>query len=349
MKEPINSNVLLINDIHVDRDNVLEFTKNWDEAIYICEEYGARTIIVGGDMFKSTASQTLATLKSVSIALLKAKKRGLEVIIAEGNHDLVDPEDVFGYSHVFRYDNVTLVDYFLSVCLSNDVILHIMSYAPNKGSFIPRLNTLIESLDKVKTNILYCHQGIRGGLTRPTDDELPAEIFQPFDRVFAGHYHDRAVIEGTNIEYIGASRQHTFGENSEKGYTVLYPDGHSKFVRNTVNAIYKTISVTSQEEAAEALKSLSGEDNIKVRVWIEAEGDFAPRVDKSMLYELGATKIEVKEQKKLVAAESNNFSQRFDKSGLKQEYVSFCKKKEFNDIDLGLKYLDKIKDNVETD
>ena len=27
---------LLLNDIHVSKDNIPEFQKNWDEALYIC-------------------------------------------------------------------------------------------------------------------------------------------------------------------------------------------------------------------------------------------------------------------------------------------------------------------------
>ena len=31
---------LLLNDIHVSKDNIPEFQKNWDEALYICDQYG---------------------------------------------------------------------------------------------------------------------------------------------------------------------------------------------------------------------------------------------------------------------------------------------------------------------
>ena len=35
---------LLLNDIHVSKDNIPEFQKNWDEALYICDQYGLSLI-----------------------------------------------------------------------------------------------------------------------------------------------------------------------------------------------------------------------------------------------------------------------------------------------------------------
>ena len=38
---------LLLNDIHVSKDNIPEFQKNWDEALYICDQYGIEDMIIG--------------------------------------------------------------------------------------------------------------------------------------------------------------------------------------------------------------------------------------------------------------------------------------------------------------
>ena len=41
---------LLINDIHVSRDSLQDFQKNWDEALDICKKRGIVDIIIGGDL-----------------------------------------------------------------------------------------------------------------------------------------------------------------------------------------------------------------------------------------------------------------------------------------------------------
>ena len=44
---------LLLNDIHVSKDNISEFQANWDEALQICEKYEIADIVIGGDLWQS--------------------------------------------------------------------------------------------------------------------------------------------------------------------------------------------------------------------------------------------------------------------------------------------------------
>ena len=105
---------LLINDIHASKDNIAEFHANWDEAVEICQKRDIPEIIVGGDLWLSRSSQTLSTLLAVRQAIIKATNAGIDVTLAEGNHDKVDQESLLGYSHIFyqfnsvvpRIDNV---------------------------------------------------------------------------------------------------------------------------------------------------------------------------------------------------------------------------------------------------
>ena len=102
---------LLLNDIHVSKDNIPEFQKNWDEALYICDQYGIEDMIIGGDLWLSRSSQTLSTLMAVRQAIIKATKAGISITVAEGNHCKVDQESVLGYSHLFsEYPHVYVVD-----------------------------------------------------------------------------------------------------------------------------------------------------------------------------------------------------------------------------------------------
>lgn len=53
--------------------------------------------------------------------------------------------------------------------------------------------------------------------------ELPAKMFEGFDLVLCGHYHNRATISD-NIQYIGSSRQMSLEKTIQKGYTILFDD-----------------------------------------------------------------------------------------------------------------------------
>lgn len=346
MNNPV---ALLLNDIHVSKDNVPEFHKNWDEALDICKTNEIEYLIVGGDMWMSRSAQTLNTLLAVREAILKATKQyGLYIIIANGNHDLVDQESILGYNHIFSdYESVEVIGDYTEIDLTDGVSLWIMSYFPENGSFIKRLQDLKENccINRAKKNILYIHEGIRGGLATPSDDELPANLFSTFDATLVGHYHNRKQIPGTNIEYIGASRQHNFGEDEEKGYTILYSDGSTKFIKNEVNMRYKVIEVDIADMDEDFLTMLSKtklDSRYKVKVRVKCDSAQSASVNKQKLAEHGANKIElVTEQTVVMHTDHKSITQKFDKSGIKEEYTNFCSQKSI-DNQLGLHYLEKL-------
>lgn len=339
---------LLINDIHVSKDNISEFHKNWNEALEICKANSIEDIIVGGDMWLSRSAQPLSTLMAVREAILKATKQyGFSVVIANGNHCKVNQEAIEGYNHIFSdYEAVDIVDDVLNIEYGDNLTLWIMSYYPENGSFSQRLEEVKSQLiSDGRKNVLYIHEGIRGGLNTPSDDELPAHIFEDFDAVLVGHYHNRKRIPNTNIEYIGSSRQHNFGEDEEKGYTILYTDGSYEFVKNEVNQRYKVIEVDvadMNEKFLDSLAKIKADPRYKVKVRVKCDSTQSSSVDKQKLAECGANKIElVTEQTLIVNTDHQAITQKFDKSGIKEEYTSFCSQKSI-DNQLGLHYLDKL-------
>jgi len=340
---------LLINDSHVSKDNIPEFRKNWGEALEICERNKIKVLVVGGDLWLSRSSQTLDTLMAVRWAILKATKQfGLYVLIAEGNHCKVDQEKIEGYSHVFSdYESVEIVDDYTVIELSDDVALWIMSYFPENGSFSDRLKGLKRDRqhNHCKKQVLYIHEGIRGGLATPSDDELPAGLFSDFDATLVGHYHNRKRIPGTNIEYIGSSRQHNFGEDEEKGYTILNSDGSTMFIKNEVNQRYRVIDIDiadMDDSSLAMLAEIKADPRYKVKVRVKCESAQSSSVNKQKLAECGANKIElVTEQTTVVHTDHQSITKKFDKSGIKEEYTNFCTQKSI-DNQLGLHYLEKL-------
>ena len=346
MKNPV---LLLLNDIHAGKDNLPEFTANWNEALAICTERGIREIAVGGDLFQSRVAQTLDVLLAVNDALIRAAQVGIIVTIAEGNHCKVDQEAIRGYSHVFaQHSNVVVVDDFLTLDYPEcDFVLHMMSYFPENGSFTDRLNALLKgSLVEDKLNYLYIHQGINGALAVPAQDELPARIFEPFDKVFVGHYHDRATIKGTAIEYIGSSRQFNFGEDIHKGYTILYADGAYEFIQNEVNARYAVLNVFAGDVTVHLCDQIgeimaNPRNRLKVRVH-GTEAELAA-IDRKRLMEAGANKVEIigGDVEEVYAPELGMLD-KFDSRRIRESYEDFCSRKSIEDPSLGLSYLSKI-------
>ena len=351
MKQAI---ALLINDLHVDKDNIAEFNKNWDEALTICQREGICDIVVGGDMFTARSSQTLATLLAVRHALDKAVAKDIYVTIAEGNHDLVAQEEIEGYNHLFRgLKGIEVVDTHKVMYWDGcDFCLLVMSYFPEEGSFIDKLEQAVQDTI-VKLNpditgehqmILYIHAGVHGALGDfDIPGELPQEPLEDFKAVLCGHYHNRCKIKGTKIEYIGSSRQNNFGEDEEKGYTILFDDGTTEFAKNKVNQRYATVEIDADNLSE--LDDYFADDamsNYKVRVKVRCTDKQAKVFDKQKLLEIGFNKVEMltgKDKPKEVAA--SGIDEKYDKQGIKKEYQLFCAEKEI-DAELGIQYLDKI-------
>ena len=342
--------LLLLNDIHISKDNIPAFKANWQEAIDICRKMDVKEIAIGGDLFFSRAAQTLDVLLAVHDALLTAAEHGIHVTIAEGNHDKVNQENERGYCHVFdQHSNVLVCDEFVSLPLGDDCrfVLHMMGYFPEDGSFCTRLDRLKEeALDPKRLNFLYIHEGINGALAQPNDKELPAKIFEDFDKVFVGHYHNRTIIDKTRIEYIGSSRQHNFGEDEEKGYTVIYTDGSHEFIKNKVNTRYRVIDVAAERAGLhlmDELREIDADGRYKVKVRIHAPQAAIKSVDKAALLDAGATKVElIADDEEMLEVAASSLFEKFDSHRIRETYEEFCREKQIDDVAIGLEYLSKI-------
>ena len=342
--------LLLLNDIHISKDNIPAFNANWQEAIDICRKMDVKEIAIGGDLFFSRAAQTLDVLLAVHDALLTAAEHGIHVTIAEGNHDKVNQENERGYCHVFdQHSNVLVCDEYVSLPLGDDCrcVLHMMGYFPEDGSFCTRLDRLKEeALDPKRLNFLYIHEGINGALAQPNDKELPAKIFEDFDKVFVGHYHNRTIIDKTRIEYIGSSRQHNFGEDEEKGYTVIYTDGSHEFIKNKVNTRYRVIDVSAERAGLHLMDELRESDadgRYKVKVRVHAPQAAMKSVDKAALLDAGATKVElIADDEEMLEVAASSLFEKFDSHRIRETYEEFCREKQIDDVAIGLEYLSKI-------
>ena len=342
--------LLLLNDIHVSKDNIPEFTANWREALDICRTMEIRDIALGGDLFLSRAAQTLDVLLAVHDALLLAAEYGMRVTMINGNHDKVNQESPRGYCHIFdQHDNVLVADDYVSLPMGDDCrfVLHLMGYFPEDGSFCTRLERLKEeALDPKRLNFLYIHEGINGALSQPSEKELPANIFDAFDKVFVGHYHNRCIIPKTRIEYIGSSRQHNFGEDEEKGYTIIYTDGTHEFIKNRVNTRYKVLDISAERAGLhlmDELREIDADGRYKVKVRVHAPQAAMKSVDKTALLEAGATKVElIADDEEMLEASSSSLFEKFDSHRIRETYEEFCREKQIEEVAVGLKYLSKI-------
>ena len=344
MKTPF---ALLMNDLHIDKDCCPDFRLNWNEALSVCRERGIDEIIIGGDLWTSRASQTLQVLLTVRECLAQSEKLGITVTIASGNHCKVDQKSTDSYNTIFSdMKGVEVVKQFAAYYLGN-LMFVVCSYFSEDGEF---QRVFKEFEDKClkdieiekKDIILYLHEGIHGALgDMDLPNELPQEMFKDYRKVLVGHYHNRIRIKNTNIEYIGSSRQLSFGEDEEKGYTVLYEDGTTEFIKNKVNTRYETITL-SYKQLQDGDYQLKKDSRYRYRLRLMCTGAEMQTIDRKALLDSGFHKI-VFATERTVASEikETDMEKKFDKAGIQKEYIDFCGNKGI-ESQLGLEYLSKI-------
>lgn len=339
---------LLITDCHCGKETVGDFLINWDEAIELCFSQKIRTILFLGDLVLSRSAQSLDILLAIHDVLEKCQTCGIQVIMINGNHCKVNQEASRGYCNVFdSFDNVRVISEWGEVRLSESLGIGMISYFPEDGSFVQKLEemeTYLFALPYPK-KILMIHEGIRGGLSRSTDDELPADIFSHWDKVLVGHYHNRNKVDD-NIFYIGSSRQSNFGEDEEKGYTLLYPDGSVRFIKNQVNIRFQVIDVPIEKvdiHLSDRLEEIKEDGRYRVKVRVHSSAAKASGLDKEKLISAGANKVEmVTEDLDVIKTTETSLFEKYDNQKIKDSYGIFCQEKEIEDTEFGLTYLSKI-------
>lgn len=336
---------LLVNDMHIDKECIADFVKNWDEVLDICSKRKISDVFIGGDLFTSRIAQPLAVLLAVKRAFRKARDKKINVNIAEGNHDKVNQEDIDGYCHLFHgIDNVDVIDTCAVYSWENsDVELVVVSYFKETGSLKEKIKEAESKVENFDNAILYLHAGIHGALGDfEIPGEAPQEWFERFDKVLVGHYHNRTKIKDTSIEYIGSSRQANFGEDEEKGYTILYNDGSTEFVKNKVNTRYRTIEYSYDELMKAMPLQLDSIELYKTKCKVRLTEAQAKKFDEAPVLECGVTKVEkIIDSVVAVKAAAHCIDEKYDNNGIKREYVNFCNKKDV-DSTLGIEYLNKI-------
>lgn len=182
-----------------------------------------------GDLFDNRKAQKLSVLSSMKKIL-----KNCPMMIIPGNHDKYDQSDRSSY--IDMYDNVANViddGHFVEVN-GGKILLCFMPFFTN--------DVYIEKLEKLKQNIndsykkvfLFTHiaiNGVRNNDGSLVDNGIKLSMFTEFDHVFVGHYHNKSKV-GKNITYIGSAFQSNYGEDNNKGFTLLYEDGSTTFIKS---------------------------------------------------------------------------------------------------------------------
>lgn len=198
------------------------FEKFYDEVFFPeLDKRGIRTIVHTGDCFDNRNSIDLKALSWAKRVIFNpAKKRGIDVIIISGNHDV----------YYKNTNNISSVDLLLKeysnvyvYCDPEEIVLGGLDVV-----LVPWINQENESktldiLAKTQAKVAMGHLELNGFIPHKghvMDEGRDPSPFNKFEKVFSGHYHTRS--DDGRIFYIGNPYEMFFSDvDDDRGFVIF--------------------------------------------------------------------------------------------------------------------------------
>jgi exonuclease SbcD len=264
MKQPI---AIVLADTHLSEDTVAVNFSVWAQAFALCKKHEVPLFHIG-DIFTSRKGQTEMVLKAFRYLLDQAAGQEIAIIAIAGNHDKTSYVSESSFLDPFVSDSFGVISPHMHSDI-DDIRVHLLPYYDEELLYTHYLNELELGPGK---NILLTHVGIDGVLNNKKEavkGKCTLDIFKDFDLVLIGHYHNRQVID--NIVYVGSAYQANFGEDINKGATILYDDATYEHVQFEFPE-YQTYEIDAIH-LNDALDSLKDGDLSEVKVRIKVRGE----------------------------------------------------------------------------
>lgn len=333
-KRPIT---ILSSDWHIDKDNQQEIEQIVEQIISLAVEFHISRVYVLGDIFESRKAQPLTNLDFFSKILRKFEEAEVFLAVIPGNHDKVNYESEKSYLDAFQYH--PYINLFSDYCIAHEegVKFHLIPYFKEDTTYSKYLSKVI--YQEGQKNILLTHLGV-DGFSNNDRITLPSAVkrsdFSKFDSVFVGHYHNRSSIG--NIHYIGSIQPRDFGEDNDKGFTIVFNDGSFEYVQAGFKE-YKTIELDVDRVSKKELELLiSKEENEEknLRVILKGSESKLKSIDINSIQSKGVkvSRVNKELEEGILNSVKNEFIS-FTKESLLTEFDEYCKIKKIENQEYG--------------
>lgn len=338
MKKPI---AVISTDWHIKKDNIESITALIKEKCDLAEKLGVKYLICLGDVFESRISQREDVLNAFKHILDIIKSRQLRLFLIPGNHDKTD------------YDAES--SFLLPYSSHNGIQLISVESGINVGDidlfFLPFFseNIWLNKFEDIKLSnrksILFTHIAVTGSVNNDgthVSSSISPKLFDKFEKVFSGHYHDQQKI-GKNFYHLPSIQQNNYGENNQKGFTVLYDDCSHELVKSTFKEFVKVkvdLDNCSQDDL-NVLKQKWGRSNNNIRFEFSGSEDMLKSLKKDDFISIG---IDIKTKSKEIINDIEYVETaeivEHNKDTILEAFKNFCEKENYN-YEQGVGYLQK--------
>lgn len=343
MSGTINKKIWAVhfNDIHIKSGNEEDVYNGIKYLVKYCVENGVKDIICGGDVFDSRSFQRLSHLKCWEKCLDLFKVNGITCWCNTGNHDksLYNIEDNF--IEPFKYHpSIKLFSNITNVKINGKNVT-ISPFFEDK--------ILCKQLEEIDgCEVLIGHWSCDGSTYLGKVDEnkvINKKLLSKWDRVFLSHYHNHHEVNG-NTTHLPSLLQDNFGEDNNKGFSVIYDDLTYEIIKGKFRELVKVVVDINETPIKELKEKIDLYKNSDSTVRFELSGDESKlkSINKSIFSDFGIDvklkfnknyTLEVDKNKKTVLKEV------YKESDIRKEFKKFCDNRGY-DYSFGLDLLNKF-------
>lgn len=309
----------------------------------LADDIGVDILFCLGDVFTSRSGQKVDTLSIMSDVFNYIHERGKELWVIPGNHDKQQYDAVESFLTPYKhFPGIRVVDRSAGLPIG-DCYIAMLPYF-KEDLWLSKLKELIEFNGDMsdKKYILLSHQAVNGSRNNDGSEVecgIAHKDLSTFDYVYLGHYHDYQQ-PFQNTYHLPSIKQNNFGENDNKGFTVLMDDGSFEIVNSSFKAFIKHKIDLSKVDIKEVLKQVRNNINPEINQRWELIGSksLLKSVPKAELESLGVSII-------LTDVELESFVQyaeeeivEYNQQSIIDEFKEFCDERGY-DVEKGTNYL----------
>ena len=333
MKTPI---AIIFNDIHLKPNNEQETIDAVQYMLDYAVSHKIYTLIFAGDLFDSRSFQRQESLKTLDTIIEMTNRARCTLYLFPGNHDKTDYSSFYSFLEVYRHHPGVEFNRELKNIEIEGVTITLLPFFAD--------DMLIPMIEEAEgTDILISHFEMNGSTNLGRTSEktsITKRLLKKWKKVYLGHYHNTHEIS-KDIVHLPSMRQDGFGEDDNKGFTLIYKDLSYEIVKGRFRSFVKNVidlDKVTLKEVTQLIKLHKNSENT-VRFEFIGEESRLKALDKEQFENTGIdVKIKYQAIFEIAEIEEPILIREYNDEQISISFKAFCEQKGYNEEE-GSKYL----------
>ena len=327
MKEPI---AIIFNDAHLKTGNEQEVIDSVAHLLEYAELNKINELIFAGDLFDSRSFQRQSVLQAFDLILEMIAEADCTLYLFPGNHDKTIYESYDSFLDVYRFHPCVKFNRELETIQIQGVSITLLPFFSD-DMLIPML------ADAKGTDVLISHFEMAGSSHLgkvSTKTSINAKLLSKWKKVYLGHYHNHHEIT-KDIVHLPSLRQSDFGEDNNKGFSILHKDLSYEIIRGRFKTFTKIVINVDETNTSELDELIKMHKNSQDTIRFELIGSDSKlkAIDGSLFRDTGIDvkkKFEKKYDYEAMDLELPTVIEKYDAQLVTETFEEFCKEKGYD-------------------